>query len=202
MPPPLLLIGLRGSGKSTLGRLLARRLGRAFLDLDDAVLEHLGFTTVADAWTTLGEPAFRKAETECLRACLTAEAGRPGQERAQSAPDAQVVALGGGTPTAPGAADLLRDASNSHAATIVYLRARPDTLRARLGPAADANRPALTDTNTLDEVDAVFAARDPLYQALATEIIQIDSPPDPHHPESDTTIDALVDRLCTLANNS
>ncbi|QKK09396.1 MAG: hypothetical protein HND58_15340 [Planctomycetota bacterium] len=57
--------------------------------------------------------------------------------------------------------------------TIVYLRAQPETLRARLG-AADANRPSLTGAGTLGEIDAVFAARDGLYRELATEIIEID----------------------------
>ncbi|QKK09395.1 MAG: hypothetical protein HND58_15335 [Planctomycetota bacterium] len=103
-PHPLLLIGLRGSGKSTLGRLVAERLVAdglvaAFSDLDDAVLARLGHATVAEAWNTLGEPAFRTAETACLRERVPAalDDGTP----------QVVVALGGGTPTAPGAAELL-----------------------------------------------------------------------------------------------
>ena len=51
--PPLLLIGLRGSGKSTLGRLVAERIGATFSDLDDAVLERLECATVAEAWDAL-----------------------------------------------------------------------------------------------------------------------------------------------------
>lgn len=179
-PHPLLLIGLRGSGKSTLGRLVAERVGAAFSDLDDAVLARLGCATVAEVWETLGEPAFRAGETACLR------------ERVPEAVDDRtppaVVALGGGTPTAPGAAELLGEARERGLVTIVYLRAQPETLRARLG-AADANRPSLTGAGTLGEIDAVFAARDGLYRELATEIIEIDR---------GTTIDALVERLVAI----
>lgn len=185
LPRPLLLIGLRGSGKSTLGRLVAERLVAdglvaAFSDLDDAVLARLGHATVAEAWKTLGEPAFRAAETACLRERLP--------ESLDDRTPPTVVALGGGTPTAPGAAELLGEARERGLVTIVYLRAQPETLRARLG-AADANRPSLTGAGTLDEIDAVFAARDGLYQELATEIIEIDR---------GTTIDALVERLVAI----
>lgn len=188
--PPLLLIGLRGSGKSTLGKLVAERLtandfAATFADLDRAVLEHLGCATVAEAWNTLGEPAFRAAETACLRECLYNAHNTPGTRT--------ILALGGGTPTAPGAAEILCDARDTHRATIVYLRAQPDTLRARL-QATDPNRPSLTgntsSTGSLDEIDAVFAARDPLYRELSSEVIEI---------VRDTTIDALVDRLVQLA---
>lgn len=173
----LVLIGLRGSGKSTLGRLVAQRRGCAFLDLDDAVLQHLGHVSVADAWAALGEPAFRLAETECLRNALHA------------GPDKRVIALGGGTPTAPGAAELLRDARQERATCIVYLRAQPDTLRARLGTEGDADRPPLTGTNTLDEIGDVFAVRDPLYRSLASHTIELDN---------HSGVDELVDRLCGL----
>lgn len=158
----ILLIGLRGSGKSTLGRLLADRAGLPFLDLDEVVLGLLGRPTVSEAWRDPGERAFRRAEVRALRERVLA-------------PDAPVavVALGGGTPTAPGAAELLRQARDEGRASIVYLRAEPATLRARLA-ADDPNRPSLTGAGTLEEIEAVFAARDPLYRELATATIRVD----------------------------
>ncbi|MDQ7013836.1 MAG: shikimate kinase [Planctomycetota bacterium] len=246
-PPLLLLMGLRGSGKSTLGRQLAARLGVRFVDLDDAVLERLGCGSVAQAWAKLGEPAFRRAETECLGEWV-------GESRAPECPaPARVVALGGGTPTAPGAAELLRRASKAGAVKLVYLRATPVTLRSRLestepeaqarsltrrekkhplpegegerhplpnppprgaGEGArrtnshtDPNRPSLTGADPLGEIDEVFAARDPLYQELATHVIQIDDATDNHPPTTPTTpttptIETLVEALAAIFEES
>lgn len=159
--PVLLLIGLRGSGKSTLGRALGQQRGVGFLDLDDAVLRAMGHATVADAWRAEGEGAFRMAETQALRRTLESDA--PGRPR--------VIALGGGTPTAPGAADLIREARRAGVAMVVYLRCAPDELRRRLRilgvETGDSNRPSLTGKSALDEVEDVFNARDPLYRELA-----------------------------------
>ncbi len=68
--PNLILIGLRGSGKSTIGRLAAARLGRAFVDLDDLTPRELGCSGVADAWARFGEAAFRTAEIAALKKVL------------------------------------------------------------------------------------------------------------------------------------
>lgn len=157
--PNLVLIGLRGSGKSTLGRLVAERLGWAFNDLDDRTAAHLGHPTVAGAWAAAGEPGFRAAEVVVLRDALKETN--------------TVIALGGGTPTAPGAADLLRDAVASQCAITVYLRCSPDELRSRLaaGGGAGANRPSLTGRGALEEIHEVYARRDPLYRSLATHTL-------------------------------
>jgi shikimate kinase len=153
-------MGLRGSGKSTIGRRLAAELGMDFLDLDDATAAALGCPTVRDAWQTLGEPVFRAAESYTLAEALT---GPP-----------RIIALGGGTPTAPGASDLLLTAAREAHAIIIYLNAPPDTLRARLAadPATThATRPSLTGRDPLDEIEEVHARRHPLYHQLATHII-------------------------------
>lgn len=157
----LVLIGLRGSGKSTLGAALATRQGIPFLDLDDETAAALGCDSVAAAWKEHGEAAFRAAETRCLREALA----RP----------IHIIALGGGTPTAPGAANLLRDATSTGRSVIAYLRADPALLRARLsaeGEAAMANRPSLTGKDPLDEIETIYAARDPLYRSIATRVIE------------------------------
>ncbi len=149
----LVLMGLRASGKSTLARAIGERVGVPHLDLDPLVLERIGAQTVREAWERDGERAFREAETEALRAVLTRE-------------PPFVLALGGGTPTAPGAEGVLRDAVEEGRCTLVYLRLTPEQLRARLH-ADDPDRPALMGTDANDEVRAVYGVRDPLYRALA-----------------------------------
>ncbi|MFM9958018.1 MAG: shikimate kinase [Phycisphaerales bacterium] len=160
----LILMGLRGSGKSTLGRLAAERLHVPFIDLDDRVMARLGHATVSQAWAAVGEPAFRAAETEELRIVLESP---PSPDRGL------ILALGGGTPTAPGAESLLKQAAAT-GAKLVYLRCTPEELRARLKAAGGAgtNRPSLTGRDPLEEIDEVFARRDPLYCSLATHRIE------------------------------
>lgn len=155
-PTTLVLLGLRGAGKTTLGPMIASRAGTPFVDLDDRTLLLLGHPTIADAWRDVGEPAFRAAETSSLRAALK--------------DPRSVLALGGGTPTAPGAAELLREAARARTITMVYLHAPPDVLRARVRE-GDANRPSLTGAGTLEEIDAVYRTRDPLYRELAGRVV-------------------------------
>lgn len=151
--PLLVLMGLRGSGKSTLARAIADRLDLPAMDLDPLTLRAMGAATVREAWDRSGEAAFREAEVRALRDVVVSHSQG-------------VLALGGGTPTAPGAFDCLRDAAERGEGAIVYLRLMPDVLRARVH-AHDPNRPALTGGDSLDEVDTIFAARDPLYRSLA-----------------------------------
>jgi len=158
--PTLVLMGLRGSGKSTLGRLTASRLGLPFVDLDEVTTSLLGEGTLAELWARLGEPAFREAEARALHESLASEGA-----------DSQVIALGGGTPIAPGAANLLRDAVGRRDIVLIYLRGTPKTLRARLAATDTAERPSLTGAGTLEEIERVFAERDGLYQKLASGVI-------------------------------
>jgi shikimate kinase len=154
------LIGLRGSGKSVTGRLLAARLGRIFTDVDDATCALLNCATVAQAWQTRGIAAFRLAEAAALRRILD----RP----------SQIVACGGGTPTAPGAAETIRAAQRAGTATVVYMRAPADVLRARLAaspPELEA-RPPIFGADPLAELDTLLAHRDPLYLVLADHILE------------------------------
>ena len=161
----LVLIGLRLSGKSTLGPIAARQLGLEFMDLDDAVLQHLGATNVTHAFHDMGEAAWRNAERVELARLL-----------AQQQPC--VLSLGGGTPTALGVADML------HAA-----KARGDIFIALLDPGECELATRLTNNrgdrpllNTVSasgdaaadaaaEVRALCASRMPLYRALADVIV-------------------------------
>ncbi|MGE3106718.1 MAG: shikimate kinase [Phycisphaerales bacterium] len=174
----LILLGLRGSGKTTIGRLLARKLGSPFVDLDDRSPVLLGSKSVAHAWSAHGEAAFRQAETDALRAVL----GEP----------ACVVALGGGTPTAPGARAILTQA-RERGAVLVYLRGTPAALVKRLARSDNSHRPSLTGkpAGSLEEIEQVFRARDDLYAALATRVVEIGA----------QTIDHIVDRCATLVTS-
>jgi shikimate kinase len=154
--PNLILIGLRASGKSTLGRLLAQHLGRDFIDLDDEVADRMDAQGPGEAIERDGIDAFRRAETEALRSVL--ETGK------------QIIALGGGTPTAPGAEEVLRDAASN----IVYLRGTPETLRDRLEGSENNNRPPLVGDDVFSEVQALFDQRDDLYRDIAHSIIHVD----------------------------
>ena len=165
--PITVLMGLRGSGKSTLGQLIAKKRNIKFVDLDDVTVALMGCADVAQAWERFGETHFREAETRALTEVL---AGEP-----KSACAAGVLALGGGTPTAPGAQTILREAIKAHTVELIYLRGSPATLISHLA-GTDANtRPSLTGAPMLDEIAVVHAARDDLYQSLATRVIEIDS---------------------------
>lgn len=159
--PDIVLMGLRGSGKSTIGRRLAEQLARPFIDLDERVLRHLNFPTVADAWSALGEPAFRQAEHTVLAKLLAKH--DPAQSR--------IIALGGGTPAILEAKQLLNDSRQRGTIRSIYLHATPAELIMRLPP-TDANRPRLTTAaSPLDEVQTVYNTRDLIYRALADHII-------------------------------
>lgn len=156
-PPHVVLLGLRGSGKSSVGAALAGMIDRSFIDLDDVTCSLLDAPTVAEAWQRRGVAAFRLAETAALRRVLATRG--------------QIISLGGGTPTAPGAADLLRTAARDRAALLIYLRAPAEVLRDRLAASDPALRPPLTGADPLAEIDIVLARRDPLYLSLADHII-------------------------------
>jgi shikimate kinase len=156
----VVLIGLRGSGKSTVGRLLATRTGRAFVDLDTVTPGLMGETVLAAAWAKHGQAAFREAETRALQTPQVAGAG--------------IIALGGGTPTAPGAEGVLAGRVGA-GARLIYLRADAPALAKRLAASNNAHRPSLTGADPLVEIATVLATRDPLYLRLATDVIEVGS---------------------------
>ena len=146
------LMGLRGSGKSTVGRRLAEQIGRPFVDLDQRALALLGAAAVSEAWARHGEPAFRAAELSALERLLGNE------------PEA-VVALGGGTGMIEGFERATRDR-----ARLVYLRATPAVLAERISD-GDRDRPALKGESATGEMQSVFAERDPRYRELAAVVV-------------------------------
>src|SRR5467141_4530982 len=113
----LCLAGFMGSGKTTVGTLLARQLAWRFVDLDDRIEEAAGLR-IPEIFERLGEPAFRQIEADQLRAAL----GRAVEHK-----EAAVLALGGGTYAQSGCPEFLR-ASN---APVLWLDAPIDVLLAR-----------------------------------------------------------------------
>jgi len=158
----VILMGLRGSGKTTVGRLLAQRLGVTFLDLDDVTPRLLGHATAGEALRSKGEPAFRDAEARAIREMLG------------SVSAACVLALGGGSPTAPGVVEVLRGEVACQRGRIIYLHASPAVLRARLSKDADVDRPSLTGQGVLDEIGEVYTKRDGLYRSIASVVVDVE----------------------------
>lgn len=154
----VLLIGLRGSGKSTVGPVVARALGLPFADLDPLTATQLNCSNASDAFRSHGENAFRAAEIRALRELLNATPA--------------IIGLGGGTPTAPGFLDLIGPAPRD--SVIVYLRAKASTLRERLAATDVTTRPSLTGKGTLTEIEDVLHARHGLYQSLCDLAIDVD----------------------------
>ena len=113
----LCLAGFMGSGKTTVGTLLARQLAWRFVDLDDRIEEAAGLR-IPEIFERLGEPAFRQIEADQLRAAL----GRAVEHR-----ESLVLALGGGTYAQIGAPEFLRAA----AVPVIWLDASLDVLLSR-----------------------------------------------------------------------
>jgi shikimate kinase len=150
-PERILLVGMMGAGKTTVGRMLAGRLGCQYLD-SDAEVEAATGRTVPEIFSSEGEAVFRAAERDALLLAL-------GTERA-------VVSVAGGAVLDPDNRSLI-----SKSGTVVWLRADPKTLASRVG--AGFGRPLLGDDppKALAELDAV---RRPLYAQLANVAVDVD----------------------------
>ncbi len=143
------LIGPRGSGKSTVGRLLADRLGWAFADADDALEARAG-RSVADIFAAEGEAGFRGCEADMLHDLARL--------------DRHVIACGGGVVLRPANRQLLR--ATGHC---VWLTGDPATLCRRLDcdPTTATRRPSLTGLPGPEEMERVLRDREPLYREVA-----------------------------------
>jgi len=154
--PALVLVGLPGVGKSTVGAAVAAHLGWDFLDLD-AEIERRAARSVAEIFAAEGEAGFRRLEREATRTLV----GRRGI----------VVAPGGGWAAQPGPSPLCRP----HA-TISYLAAAPAAVARRLG-AGQADRPLLAAGDAELRLAALLAEREPHYRAadhvIDTELIDM-----------------------------
>jgi len=145
----VVLIGYRGSGKTAVGRLLAERLGWAFVDTDSIVETEAGLS-IAEIFAARGEADFRRRESAIIA-------------RVADAPH-QVISAGGGAVSDPANVAHLRRTGR-----IVWLTAPAEVLweRIRDDPGSRQTRPDLTETGGLDEVRRLLAAREPGYRQAA-----------------------------------
>jgi shikimate kinase len=145
MAPKAVLIGLPGSGKSTIGRRLAKALKLSLLDTDVAIEETTG-RTIADIFATDGEKEFRRIEEAVIRDALQSHDG--------------VLSLGGGAVTTAG----VRDALAGH--TVIYLEISAAEGVRRTG--GSTVRPLLAGGDRGEKFRKLMTERVPLYRRVAT----------------------------------
>jgi shikimate kinase len=148
----LLLVGMMGSGKTTVGRLVARRLGRPFLD-SDAEVERSTGRSVAQIFAADGEAAFRVEERRVL-------------EEAVASPAPAVIAVAGGAVLDPHNRSVIE-----HAGTVVWLRADPATLARRVG---DGRGRPLLGSDPPEALERLAEERTPLYAEVADAVVDVD----------------------------
>jgi len=147
------LVGMMGAGKTTVGRQLAKRLGRRFVDADHEIEARTG-VRIATIFEIEGEAGFRRREAEAIDA-LTREHGL-------------VLATGGGAVLDPSNRRRLKESG-----LVVYLRVLPLLLYERTRH--DRNRPLLQVADPLATLEELFAQRDPLYREVADVVIDTSS---------------------------
>jgi shikimate kinase len=154
--PHLILVGLPGAGKTTVGRAVAEQLGRPFLDFDEDIERREGMP-ISEIFGSKGEPYFRTLERRLTEELATTSG--------------MIVSPGGGWITNPAVVELVRPP-----ARIVYLRLRPETALARLG-ANRSTRPLLTRGDPLGELNRLLAQRGPAYETadsvLSVELLPL-----------------------------
>lgn len=150
----IFLVGMMGAGKSTVGKALARRVGREFLDCDREIVERTG-VPIATIFEIEGEEGFRRRESAVL-ADLAARRD-------------VVVATGGGAVLAEENRRLMRERG-----TVVYLHATLDHLHERTR--RDAVRPLLAKGDRRATLAALLEARDPLYREAAHLVVESGAP--------------------------
>jgi len=153
LPRNIALIGFMGSGKSTVGRSLARRLGWRFVDTD-AVIERAAGRSIPDVFRQEGEAAFREREADAVASV--------------GAGEGQVIAAGGGAVLRRENADALRNAG-----LVVWLTARADVVVARTERRV-SDRPLLaakTGNDLLTHILTLLGERGPAYQSAAHLVV-------------------------------
>lgn len=159
---PIVLIGPMGAGKTSVGKRVARSLGRRFVDTDKAIVKQHG--PIATLFETLGEPRFREIERDTVAESLVCADGADGADRADGAvgadggrPTAAVVSLGGGAVLDPLTRERLADA------LVVLLTVTPEAVEARI---QGHDRPLLHHDGVA-AWRAIADERAPIYASLA-----------------------------------
>jgi shikimate kinase len=146
----LILVGMMGSGKTTIGRTLARHLGKAFVDSDEEIQKRTG-VTIPHIFDIEGEAGFRQRESAAIRDLL---------ER-----DNMVLATGGGAVLAEQSRELMQQNG-----IVIYLKANVHDLWQRTRH--DRNRPLLQTADPHAKLTELFLQRDPLYRLVADIVMQ------------------------------
>lgn len=147
-------VGLPGSGKSTVGRQLARRLGARFIDSDHVIEQRTG-CSIREFFEREGEASFRDLEQQVISDLTESQSG--------------VLSTGGGTVLRPANRQVLQQR-----ATVVYLHSSPDEVFRRLRH--DQNRPLLQVADPLGRLRELYQARDALYRETAHFVIETGRP--------------------------
>ena len=154
-PKNIFLIGFMGAGKTSVGRILAKKLGLDFRDLDEVIRKELGMT-IPELFSRFGEDFFRSEESKAFQSVARAEN--------------QVVATGGGV--------ILRDenweAMSNHGVTI-YLKASTEVLWSRVK--SNKSRPLLQIENPLERLQELLSKRIPLYERADLTVNTENIPP-------------------------
>ena len=147
---PIYLVGLMGVGKSTVGPLLARRLGRTFIDSDHEIEARAG-RTISTIFEEEGEASFRRLEADTIGALSEGDV---------------VIALGGGALTLPGSLEALQERG-----LLVYLWAPPEVLVQRIGD--PRTRPLLAGLGVAERVEKLrllLEERHPRYSQASIQV--------------------------------
>jgi shikimate kinase len=169
---PVALVGMMGSGKTQLGRLLAKTIALPFADTD-IEFETAAHMSITDYFAKYGEGAFREDEYKVLDRLLD---GTP-----------KIVACGGGIVTHAGCRALIKERAIG-----VWLTASPATLAARC--AGNNRRPLLQNGNPQDILSGLLETRQPLYEEVAAFSISTD------RSVGDDALNALVKGLSAWTN--
>lgn len=145
----LILVGMMGSGKTTMGKSLARHLGKTFADSDEEVTRRTG-VTIPHIFDVEGEAGFRQRETAAIRELISREN--------------IVLATGGGVVLSETNRELLRDNG-----IVIYLKASVHDLWQRTRH--DRNRPLLQTADPQGKLRELLHQREPLYQQVADIVI-------------------------------
>lgn len=167
---PIVLVGMMGAGKTTVGRRLASRLGRRFLDSDEEI-EHAAGMSIEDIFKTHGEADFRSGEVRVIARLLR---------------DSDIVlGTGGGAFINPETRALVKEAAVS-----VWIKADFELLFERVS--RRSNRPLLNTANPRETLRSLIEARYPVYAEADVTIVSQDVPQDVVAMQ---IIDALIDHL-------
>lgn len=145
----LYLVGFMGTGKSTVGRVVAQKIGFELLDSDHEIERQQG-KSIAEIFAADGEPAFRAMEKKFI------EEGHPAART--------VVSCGGGLVVQPGMLEKLQDKG-----VVICLHAAIETILART--ARQRNRPLLNVEDPEERIRTLYAAREPIYRKSGTMIL-------------------------------